>query len=54
MSGLNPVGPRRSDDAIKLIASALERLRFGAISLVVHEGKVTQVEVTERRRFQNS
>ena len=34
-----------------LIANALGRIRFGAIQLTVHDGRVTQVDVTERRRF---
>jgi hypothetical protein len=33
------------------VARAIGRLRFGAIQLTVHDGKVVQLEVTERRRF---
>ena len=35
------------------VAEALSRVRFGAILLTVHDGKVQQVDVTERRRFGN-
>lgn len=38
-------------DPVGIIASALGRIRFGAIQLTVHDGRVTQVDVTERRRF---
>jgi hypothetical protein len=36
---------------LRLIAEALERLRFGVIQLTVHDGKLMQLDVTERRRF---
>ncbi len=38
-------------DPIQLIHDALARLRFGGIQLTVHEGKLVQMEVTEKRRF---
>ena len=37
--------------AQEAIAQALARLRYGAINLTVHEGKVVQIDVTERQRF---
>jgi hypothetical protein len=33
------------------VLDALAKLRFGAIQLTVHEGKLVQVDVTERKRF---
>ena len=33
------------------ISEALGRLRFGTVQLVVHEGKVVQLDVTDRIRF---
>jgi len=33
------------------IAEAAARLRFGAIQLTVHEGRIVQLEVTEKQRF---
>lgn len=39
----------RSLDAIH---SALTDMRFGAITLSVHDGRVVQLDVTERTRFQ--
>lgn len=38
---------------IQSVLDALARLRFGAIQLTVHEGKLVQVDVTERKRFTN-
>lgn len=38
-------------DPLGVIAEALARIRYGAIQLTVHDGKVMQIDVTERRRF---
>lgn len=46
------VSPVR-EEAINLIVEALGKLRFGAINLTVHEGKLVQVDITERKRFQS-
>lgn len=40
-----------SAEALAAVAEAISRLRFGAIELTVHDGKVVQLDVTERRRF---
>ncbi len=40
-----------SAEALAAVADAIARLRFGAIELTVHDGKVVQLDVTERRRF---
>ena len=40
-----------SDPGIQLVIEALGRLRYGAIQLTVHEGRLVQVDVTERNRF---
>ena len=39
-------------EPIHLIREALEKLRFGGIQLTVHEGRLVQMDVTERQRFQ--
>jgi hypothetical protein len=36
---------------LRVVAEALERLSYGVIQLTVHNGKLMQVDVTERRRF---
>lgn len=33
------------------VQAALDGLRFGQVLLTVHEGKVVQLEVTEKQRF---
>lgn len=38
-------------DPLELIRSAVSGMRFGAIQLTIHEGKLVQMEVTEKRRF---
>ncbi len=40
-----------TDAALASVAEALGRLRYGAIQLVVHDGRLVQIEVTERQRF---
>ena len=40
-----------SPDPMAVVRDALSTLKFGAISLTVHEGKLVQIEVTEKRRF---
>lgn len=36
---------------LEAVAEAVSRLRYGAIELTVHDGRVVQLDVTERRRF---
>jgi hypothetical protein len=43
-----------TDPGIKLVIEALDRLRYGAIQLTIHEGRLVQVDVTERNRFSAS
>jgi hypothetical protein len=37
--------------ALATVSEALGRLRFGAVNLTVHDGKVVQIDVTERKRL---
>lgn len=46
-------GREPGHEPLGVVAEALARLRFGAIQLTVHDGKVMQIDVTERRRFGN-
>jgi hypothetical protein len=39
------------NEALATVVEALDRLRYGVIQLTVHDGKLMQVDVTERRRF---
>ena len=38
-------------EALNVVSDALSRLRYGAIQLTVHDGRVMQIDVTERRRL---
>lgn len=49
----SPAAAAGAHDGIQHVIEALGRLRFGVIQLTVHDGKLMQVDVTERRRFGN-
>ncbi len=36
---------------LEAVSTALAGLRFGEIQLTVHDGRVVQLEVTEKQRF---
>ncbi|WP_438445928.1 YezD family protein [Gorillibacterium sp. sgz5001074] len=38
---------------LERIAQSLEGISFGTVQIVVHEGKIVQLEKTERYRFEN-
>lgn len=38
---------------LERIAQSLEGLSFGSVQIVVHEGKIVQLEKTERYRYEN-
>lgn len=38
-------------DVMEKIAEQLSALRFGELTVVVHDGKVVQIEVKEKIRF---
>lgn len=52
--------PGRSDqvpkpeDVLAYIRQALESLRFGALEITVHEGRIVQIERKEKHRFVSS
>ena len=37
---------------LRVVQEKVESLRFGVVQLVVHDGKVTQIERTEKTRLQ--
>jgi hypothetical protein len=39
------------DDALAEVRQMLERIRFGSIALTIHEGRIVQLDVTEKRRL---
>ncbi|MBS0475655.1 MAG: YezD family protein [Proteobacteria bacterium] len=42
---------RLSEAPLEAVADAVSRLRYGVVQLTVHDGKVVQLDVTERQRF---
>jgi len=42
---------RLLDESIASVREALLGLKFGNVSLTVHEGRVVQIDVTERKRI---
>jgi hypothetical protein len=49
-----PDAPRyrqRDEDPIHAVRDALSAIRYGAIQLTVHDGRLVQMDVTEKRRF---
>lgn len=44
----------RSDDWMRVVQEKVQSLRYGVVQLVVHEGRVTQIERTEKTRLQPS
>ena len=41
----------QSTEPLFAITKALERLHYGVIQLTVHNGKLVQLEITEKLRF---
>ncbi|WP_188236613.1 YezD family protein [Sphingopyxis sp. LK2115] len=46
-------GSEPTPRAVQTVLDALQKLKFGAIQLTVHEGRLVQVDVTERHRYPN-
>jgi hypothetical protein len=42
---------KAATSVLDAVAEAISRLRYGTIQLTVHDGRVVQLEVTERQRF---
>lgn len=40
-----------SPDWLRVVQQKVESLRYGVVQLVVHDGRVTQIERTERTRI---
>jgi hypothetical protein len=46
-----PAGDKTNPDWIGLVQQQVTSLRFGVVQITVHDGRVVQVETTERLRF---
>lgn len=40
-----------AQEAVDVIAEALGRLRFGSIAVTIHDGRIVQLDITEKRRL---
>ncbi len=40
-------------DVINQITSILQGIRFGSLEIIVHDGKIVQIERKEKIRFEN-
>jgi hypothetical protein len=48
----NRAGPLQTlEEALRVIREKADQVKFGTITLTIHEGRLTQMEVTEKRRF---
>jgi hypothetical protein len=48
---LSPEAARTLEESIVSVREALTGLKYGSIALTVHEGRVVQIDVTEKRRL---
>ena len=51
MNSVLPSANSASPEWLALVREKVEHLRFGLVQLVVHEGRVTQIECTEKVRL---
>ena len=40
-----------AQDALAAVSEQLKRIRFGSIAITIHEGKIVQLDITEKRRL---
>ena len=48
---LSPEATRILEESIVNVREALTGLKYGNVSLTVHEGRVVQIDVTEKKRL---
>jgi hypothetical protein len=50
-AGVSASAAQLGHGALAAVADAIARMRYGAVQLTIHDGRVVQLEVTERQRF---
>ena len=45
---------RQLEESVASVREALTGLRYGTIALTIHEGRVVQIDLTEKRRLKPS
>lgn len=53
MKNGTPSNPDTEEDWQKIVTAKVKALRFGLVQIIVHEGKVTQIEATEKTRLES-
>lgn len=48
---LNPEAARHLEESLTSVREALSGLKYGNVSLTVHEGRLVQIDVTEKKRL---
>jgi hypothetical protein len=48
---LGSAAPNPTEDALAAVRDYLQKLRFGSIAITVHDGRIVQFDVTEKRRL---
>lgn len=43
----------RLSDVFEQIAQAINGIKFGSVEIIIHDGKVVQIERKEKLRFEN-
>jgi len=51
LTNSTPAAPVPNPDWVALVREKVEGLRYGVVQLVVHDGRVTQIERTEKTRL---
>lgn len=51
MDTVSPQSTITLPEWLALVREKVEHLRFGVVQLIVHEGRVTQIECTEKTRL---
>lgn len=42
------------DEKLKYLTSSLNNIDFGSVIITVHNGQITQIDTTEKKRFVNT
>ena len=48
---MNATKPHTSEPWVEIIRRKVGAMRFGSVQLTIHDGRVTQVEATEKTRL---
>lgn len=48
---VSPTAKTATQEWVELVRERVDRVRYGEIELVIHDGRVTQVQCTEKMRL---